>query len=320
MRSTLADWLTLPCVVTLLATAPAIAQAPAPPAPPASRAPAGAADRITILYDAFGDSTPLTKDWGFAALIEYEGRRILFDTGNDAKVFEHNVRALGIDLSTIDFAVISHRHGDHTSGLSYLLRVNPRVRIYAPKEAFGVFGAELPRTFYRADDSLPSRMRYFGGVQPATIRSGTPWPGANFTWIDTLTEVAPDIFLISTVSRTPGTVELRELSLAIRTPEGLVLVVGCSHPGIERIIEASTAIGPHVHVIAGGLHLVATPDEEIARITSALRDQWKVDVLAPGHCTGEPAFRALARAFGDHYLFAGLGSSIALSGASERGT
>jgi 7,8-dihydropterin-6-yl-methyl-4-(beta-D-ribofuranosyl)aminobenzene 5'-phosphate synthase len=277
--------------------------------------------RVTVLYDAFGDSPALTKDWGFAALVEYGGKRILFDTGNNADILEHNVKALGVDLKAIDFAVVSHRHGDHTSGLNYLLRVNPRVKIYAPKEGFGVFGATLPGTFYRRDASLPNRMRYFSGEPPETMTFGTPWRGANFVWIDSLTEVVPGVFVISTVSQTPGTLELHELSLAVKTPQGLVLLVGCSHPGIEKIVEASTAVGPRVHTIVGGLHLVTTPDSEIARIAGALHDQWKVDRLAPGHCTGEPAFMALQRAFGDRYVYAGLGTRVRLpspSGATER--
>ena len=73
--------------------------------------------RITILYDAFGPPSSLKMDWGFAALIEYNGRRILFDTGNNAKIFEHNVNQLNVDLTRLDAVVISHRHGDHTSGL-----------------------------------------------------------------------------------------------------------------------------------------------------------------------------------------------------------
>jgi len=85
-------------------------------------------NRVTILYDAFGKSPSLTKDFGFAALVEYGGKRILFDTGNNAKIFEHNVRALGVDLRNIDFVVISHRHADHTSGITYLLTVNPKVQ------------------------------------------------------------------------------------------------------------------------------------------------------------------------------------------------
>ena len=117
--------------------------------------------QITVLYDAFGKTSTMRKDWGFSALIEYGGKRILFDTGNNADIFAHNVDAKGIDLKQLDFAVVSHRHGDHTSGLNHLLKVNPAVKIYAPQENFGVFGAALPGTFYRRNESLPSDMRLF---------------------------------------------------------------------------------------------------------------------------------------------------------------
>jgi len=254
----------------------------------------------------------LQKDWGFAALIEYGGKRILFDTGNNANTFAHNVKALKIDLRRLDFVVISHRHGDHTSGLNYLLRINSGVKIYVPKETYGVFGSTLPGMFYRRAESLAPEMRYFSGVPPEVIRHGTPWTGANFVYVDSLTEVAPDIYLIATISETPGTLELRELSLAIKTSKGLILTTGCSHPGIEKILEASMPIDHHVHLIFGGLHLVTTPDSEVLRISNALHDNWKVDLIAPGHCTGEPAFAALQKAFGEAYLYAGLGSVLKL--------
>jgi 7,8-dihydropterin-6-yl-methyl-4-(beta-D-ribofuranosyl)aminobenzene 5'-phosphate synthase len=114
------------------------------------------------------------------------------------------------------------------------------------------------------------------------------------------------------VSDTPGTKELKELSLAINTPEGVVLVVGCSHPGIERIVEAAAAINPKIHLIAGGFHLVAASDEVIAKAVAALKDTFKVENVAPGHCTGEPTFAALKKAFGGRYLYAGLGTTLAL--------
>lgn len=277
------------------------------PAPSAHASPAPSPHHVTILYDAFGTRPGLTRDWGFAALVEYGGKRILFDTGNNPQIFERNVRALGVDLRRLDFVVISHRHGDHTSGLSYVLRMNPRVKVYAPKEGFGVFGAALPATFYRREPGLPDSMRYFGGAPPAELTFGTPWPQANVQWIDTLTQLTPDIALVSTVSTTPGTLELRELSLAIRTPEGLVLLVGCSHPGIETILEATRPLSDHVHVVFGGLHLVTTGDRAVARIARELRDSWRLDKIAPGHCTGEPAFAALRRLFGDQYVYAGVG-------------
>ena len=289
-------------LLLLLLRLPAAASPAVPPAP----------SRVTILYDAFGDRGGLERDWGFSALIEYGGRRILFDAGNDGDIFARNVRALGVDLRRLDFAVISHRHGDHTGGLAYLLRVNPKVTIYAPVERFGIFGGPVPATIIRPDTALPSRMRYFGGVVPAELSSSTVWPGASFVRLDTLTEVAPGVAIVSTVSRTPGTLELRELSLVLRTPEGLVVFVGCSHPGIETILEATRPYGDHIHEIFGGLHLVATPDPEIERIAGALRDDWRLDRIAPGHCTGEPAFDALERAFGTRYVYAGLGTVVEL--------
>jgi 7,8-dihydropterin-6-yl-methyl-4-(beta-D-ribofuranosyl)aminobenzene 5'-phosphate synthase len=278
--------------------------------PRASASPAPPPNRVTILYDAFGTRRGLTRDWGFAALVEYSGKRILFDTGNNADIFAHNVRMLGIDLQRLDFVVVSHRHGDHVAGLNYLLRVNPHVKIYAPRENFGVFGSALPGTFYRRDSTLPDSMRYFNAAPREELRSGTPWPTANFSWVDSLTEVAPGIAIISTVSNTPGTLELRELSLAIRTPKGLVLLVGCSHPGIETIVDASRRWSDHVYLIFGGLHLVTSADTTITRIVTALHDTWRIDEIAPGHCTGEPAFAALKRLFGPRYVYAGLGTVI----------
>jgi 7,8-dihydropterin-6-yl-methyl-4-(beta-D-ribofuranosyl)aminobenzene 5'-phosphate synthase len=275
-----------------------------------SARPAG--DRITILYDAFGRDPAMKKDWGFAALVEVGGRRILFDTGDDPGVFAANVRAARVDLRDLDFVVMSHRHGDHMGGLSHLLSVNPAVKIYAPKEGFGVYGASLPGSFYRKDPALPAEMRYFDGQPPEVMRFGSAWPGARFELIDKTAEIAPGVWLLALVSDAPGTRELKELSLAIDTPDGIVLVVGCSHPGIEAIVSAATAAIPkRVRLLAGGMHLVTAQDDVIARVAASLRGG-QVDAVAPGHCTGEPTFTALRAAFGDRYLYAGVGTVLPL--------
>jgi 7,8-dihydropterin-6-yl-methyl-4-(beta-D-ribofuranosyl)aminobenzene 5'-phosphate synthase len=269
--------------------------------------------QITILYDAFGEDSAMQKDWGYAALVEYGGKRILFDTGNNPEVLAQNAKAKSIDLSSLDFVVMSHRHGDHMGGLTYLLKVNPKVKIYAPKEGFGVYGADLPSSFFRKDPSLPPEQRYYGGAPPDVMRFGSAWPGANFQLVDKTIEIASDIYLISLVSDKPGSLELHELSLAIKAPNGMVLVVGCSHPGIDKIVEAASTIDPRIHLIVGGFHLVVASDAEIQKIVTALHDIFDVQYVAPGHCTGEPAFTALKKAFGDRYLFAGLGTTFALS-------
>jgi len=275
---------------------------------------AGTPNRVTILYDSFGKSPTLTMDWGFAALVEYGGKRILFDTGNNAQIFEHNVKAAGVDLQKLDFVVMSHRHGDHMGGLAYLLKVNPTVKIYAPKERSGVYGDDQPSsTWYRKDPSLPAEQRYYSGAPPEIIHMGEAWPNANFQLIDKNIEIVPGMYLIALVSDQPGTLEVHELSLAIRTPDGLVLVVGCSHPGVEHIVQEASAIDPHINLLLGGLHQIQAPDPEVERIARVLHDQYKVDRIAPGHCTGEPEFAALKKTFGDHYLYAGVGSVVDLA-------
>ncbi|HEX6508479.1 MAG TPA: MBL fold metallo-hydrolase [Chloroflexota bacterium] len=268
--------------------------------------------RITTLYDAFGKTATMQKDWGFSAFIEYGGRRILFDTGNNAEIFANNVKAKGIDLTHLDFVVVSHRHGDHTSGLNYLTSVNPHVTIFAPKENFGVFGAELPGTFYRRNESLPAEMRYFGGNTPDTLRFGSPWPNAKFTWVANTLEAAPGFHLILLKGTWGVDLDVMEISLAIDTPEGIVLVVGCSHPTLEKIVAAASEVIPRkpIHLIVGGTHLLSATDEQITRVAIALRDTWKVEWIAPAHCTGEPAFAILQKSFGDRYLYAGLGSTL----------
>src|SRR6266446_6826199 len=273
--------------------------------------------QITVLYDAFGQHSAMQKDWGYSVLVEYGGKRILFDTGNNPDILAKNAKAKGVDLANLDFVVMSHRHGDHMGGMGYLLSVNPGVKIYAPRENFGVYGFSLPSAFYRKDESLPPEQRYYDGTPPQVMKFGSAWPRANFELIEKTTEIAPGIHLIALVSDKPTTLELRELSLAIDTPDGIVLVVGCSHPGIDKIVEAATTINPRIHFIAGGFHLVVAKDPDIQNIVMTLRDKFKVAYVAPGHCTGEPTFTALKKEFGDRYLYAGLGTALAF-GATPR--
>jgi 7,8-dihydropterin-6-yl-methyl-4-(beta-D-ribofuranosyl)aminobenzene 5'-phosphate synthase len=270
-----------------------------------------AAPRITVLYDAFGATSTMKKDWGFSAYIEYGGKKILFDTGNNADIFAHNVQAKGVDLTKLDFAIVSHRHGDHTSGLNYLFKVNPTIKVYAPQENFGVFGASLPGTFYRRNETLPPEMRYFGGNPPEQLRFGSPWPDANFSWIAKNTEIAPGFHLIILTGKWGADLEVKEISLAIDTPEGVILIVGCSHPMIEKIVQETKAtLGKPIHAVLGGLHLLPAKDDEIRAIAASLRDGAKVGFIVPTHCTGEPAFAILKEAFGDNYVYAGLGSTV----------
>lgn len=294
----------LACLCLVCASAASIA---APPVTSTDKA------QITLLYDAFGKPSELTPDWGFAAFIEYGGKRILFDTGNNRDTFAHNVKAKGIDLTQLDFAVISHRHSDHSTGLDYLLEVNPGVKIYTPRENFGVFGAALPNTFYRKNPNLPPEQRYYNGNPPERLTFGSAWPNGNFQHLAETTEIAPGFHLI--VLRGPYGVDLDviEVSLAIETEDGIVLIVGCSHPTIQKIVQtASETIKKPIHLVVGGTHLLPAKDDELQRIATSLRDDAGVQWIAAAHCTGEPGFEILQSVFGKRFLYAGLGNTLKL--------
>jgi 7,8-dihydropterin-6-yl-methyl-4-(beta-D-ribofuranosyl)aminobenzene 5'-phosphate synthase len=269
--------------------------------------------RVTIIVDAFGEAAGLRQDWGFAALVEYQGKRILFDTGNDANAFAQNVRALDIDLARLDFVVISHRHGDHTDGLRHLLAVNPGVRIYTPDDEY--FGGPTPQGFFqRQVPTLPKRMRYFGGEIPEVIPHGSPWKQANVIRIPDALEVTPGIRLVRNIATEGPFTETPEISLVVDTPDGQVLIVGCSHPGIERILRSVGAPQQPVRLVVGGLHLVSATDAAIGRLIGVVKDELGVKRIAPGHCTGEPAFAAFRRTYGDEYGYAGVGTVLELPG------
>lgn len=270
---------------------------------------AGSPDRITVIVDAFG-KPGLELDWGYSALVEVGGRRILFDAGNSGGKFEQNVRKLNIDLRRLDLVVLSHRHGDHTAGIRYVRRLNPDVGIYAPRDEH--FGGPTPAAFFKPEPSLPSEQRYFSGRPPELVPHGSAWGEIPFIQVETPTEVLPGIRLLPSVSETPGMRDLREIALSIDTPAGRIIVVGCSHPGVETALQSTGRKGEPIRLLAGGFHWVATPLPEIQRMTAGLRDEWKIARIAPGHCTGEPAFKALRDAFGARYAYAGAGTVIPL--------
>ena len=267
--------------------------------------------RITILYDAFGSASELRKDWGFAALVEYGGRSVLFDTGNNAEKFAHNVRLLGVDLTRLDAAVISHRHGDHTSGLAHLIATNPGVKIYAPVEP-AYFGGPTPPAFWTRAHGLPESLRYFDGRDPGALPTGSPWPSGKFSLVRESTEILPGFHVVPTRSENPGTLEMNELSLAVRTPRGLAVIVGCSHPGVERILAGVAKIDSRLYTISGGFHLVLAPEGEVRRVAAALHDELRVERVAPGHCTSELGFSVLLERFGERFDVAGVGATIPL--------
>ena len=137
-------------------------------------------------------------------------------------------------------------------------------------------------------------------IRPAMFSGRAAHPGRRLTsseWMQRR-KIAPGIFLLPTISQVTGTLELREISLAIRGPQGLIIVDGCSHAGVEKSSRSrGQNRSAHPGFILEASILSPAPDPEAERISAALHDQWKLDYIAIGHCTGEPTFAALQKDF-----------------------
>lgn len=273
------------------------------------------AARVTIIYDSFGAPSSLERGWGYAALVEYRGKRILFDTGGQYQAFVSNVKTLGIDLTKLDFVVLSHRHGDHTSGLAYVLQQNPKVKIYAPEET-GSFGTPTRgatvKGINRKVENVPADLHYFDGKHADSYPIDSPWPSANISLINKVTEVLPGFYLFRTISEEKGTMELNEISMAVDTPRGLAVFVGCSHPGIEKILAVATTINPKLYTVIGGLHLLDKPDPMVTQIVENFKNKWKTERVGAGHCSGEFTQTELQRVFGQQHDHSGIGEKLEL--------
>ena len=296
---------------------------------------------ITNLYDAFGeDKTKLQKDFGFSCILKYKGKTILFDAGSNADIFKKNVETLNIDLKQIDIVIASHAHFDHINGFDYLLKVNPDVQIYFPFDLF--WGANMSFDLSGQEptiaDSLDKKMQYFNGNFDSYEfnQTGRFW-NANIEFVKNSKEIFPGIKLIVTSSPYMGyfskypkvvittdgghmddnrSVEaklagLKEISLSLETENGEVVIVGCSHSTIEKIIaETKMYTSNDIGLAYGGYHLLPYDRNILNDLALRLRDEFKVKKVAPAHCTGHLAFKILQNHYGGNYVFVGLGETI----------
>ena len=282
---------------------------------------------ITSLYDAFGKSIPGTElAWGYSVLIRFGDRTILFDSGGDGDRFARNAQALGVDLKMVDYAVLSHSHGDHASGFDHVLKIKPSLKLYVPADrAFGAgAGLRLPVVPREVLDALAPEQRYFHGEERAT--SG-PWGSrfwhANTEIVGENRKIGNGAYLIATRSSvmgdfsrthpddTPLLAGIPELSLALVTPQGVVLVTGCSHSGIETIVrQARAMLGRDISLVIGGFHLLPNTDGEIRALARTLKEELGVRRVAPAHCTGMLGSHIFQEVFGKDFIVAGLGSQV----------
>lgn len=293
---------------TMRCEGPAAACVPPEPIPatpaPATRAPERPSVtklKVTVLSTMLAGGLAGVGEWGFAALVEADGRRLLVDTGARPETVLKNSAELGIDLSDVTDLVITHNHADHTGGLLTLRR---ELRAKNP--------AALSRAHVGASIFEP-RLQPNGsdtnGLLP--LKAGYEALGGAFVVHDRPTSLMPGVWLTGPVPRVhaernwSGSMKVRrggelmedtvaeDSAIVIETAEGLVVITGCGHAGVVNIVEfarKSLAMAP-VHAVIGGLHLFGATDEQLAWTAAKLREA-SVAHLLGAHCTGiEAVFR-----------------------------
>ena len=214
----------------------------------------------------------LRPGWGFAAWLEYSGHTVLFDTGADGSVLLKNMAALGLDPQAIEIVVLSHIHGDHTGGLAALLAVNRGVTVYVPQAFPARFKKQLRAT----------------GVAVEQVRGPL--------------EILPGLWSTGQMGAS-----IVEQALVARTAQGLVVITGCAHPGVDVMVARAKEIGMDgVQLVIGGFHLGGASRQRIKGIIAALLEMG-VQQVAPCHCTGDRARALFHEAYGELYHAAGVG-------------
>lgn len=296
----------LTLIAALIVLGPAAAVAPAQTA-------RASAVKVTILSTMLvGNANAGVGEWGFAAVLEVDGRRLLIDTGARAETVLQNAAELKVDLASITDLAITHNHADHTGGLLALRRAlvkqSPRAlsRVHVPK---GIFYPRPGPAGREGNGLLPLKAEYeaTGGVFIEHAGPAVLMPGV--TMLGPVPRVHPERNWGSPRGGAAGRVQTPEgivedtvpedTSIVVDTADGLVLISGCGHAGIINSMEhARTAVrtAPVVAAI-GGFHLFAATDETLSWTAGRMK-AFGVQHLLGAHCTGIEAVYRLRQHVG----------------------
>ena len=251
---------------------------------------------------------------GFACFIETDNGNYLFDTGQGSEII-HNALVLNKDLRSIESITLSHGHYDHTSGLDKVLEIIGKKKIYAHPDIFS------KRYDDRTTEPIYIGIRY---VYEYLVSAG-----AEFLFNKDFKEIGPNVYISGEVPRITDFENnpdgeyvidkygnkkldpfLDDCSIAIDTPKGLVILLGCAHAGIINILKYfQSKLKKNIYAVLGGTHLHPASEERFQKTIEALK-KFDIQHLGTSHCTGPKKEADLYEEFKEKYFFAPVGTKL----------
>jgi len=206
-----------------------------------------------------------------------EGKnKILFDTGASGELLLKNMKNLGINPKDIDTVFISHDHGDHTGGLNKLLD--------------------------EMDNKKLNTIIYVLPSFSESLKNMIKDKGFLYSEVISFSQIRDDVYSTGPLGA------LKEQSMILRTNKGLIVIGGCSHPGIENIVDKVHKWFPKdkIYLVMGGFHMSGYPENKIIEVINKFK-QIGVKKVMPCHCTGDMAKNLFIRDFKDDCITCGAG-------------
>ncbi len=228
---------------------------------------------LVSVYDNYLVNPEMETGWGFACVIGTPSEKILFDTGGDPEILLSNMQKMHIDPTSIDKVIISHIHADHAGGLEGFLEKNHDVTVF------------IPASF------------------PNSIKNMITGQGAKYTEISGARKISD--FIYSTGELNGWFLE--EQSLIIDSRKGLIVITGCAHPGIVKIVEKAEKLmnKDSIYLVTGGFH------QPPVTVIKKFRKHGVIKV-APSHCTGDRVRKAFAEEYKEDFIAFGAGKRVAI--------
>jgi len=267
--------------------------------------------KITVLVENTSCFREYRKEMGLSLFIKTTGHNILFDSGL-GNGFIRNAEKMGVDLRQVDLAFISHGHDDHGRRINEFLQINPSAPVYVQKSAFGpIYAEDKGRILYAGLDRRLVDNPRFVKLDGTTAIGGE---------LQIIAGIPPkkeikDLLVKKNGEYLPDTFE-HEQSLVISENGKNVLVTGCSHCGIDRILQAAKNACGRIDAVVGGFHLIAYDfdnPQDLAEIDDLARKLASEQTMYyTCHCTGTAGYTRLKRIMGEKVGYLSTGNTIVI--------